>query len=129
MTSTLHAGRSEGQRPHARHAAAVAGDLLRVHLPSGRAVHLLLHDAPAGHEWADPRAGAEAWLTTSSPWQRAPFFSSPGASGPSASTPAPAGPGGGHGRALERREQRPRRAPLVPHLGPPKAVGLLLASA
>jgi len=27
------------------------------------AVHLLLHDAPAGHERADPRAGAEAWLT------------------------------------------------------------------
>src|SRR5207248_4017298 len=30
---------------------------------SGRPVHLLLHDAPAGHEWADSRAGAEAWLT------------------------------------------------------------------
>src|SRR5438876_1219173 len=96
-------------------------------------------DLPAGHEWADSRAGAEAWLTIHAGRQ------SPRrgleATGLQEAALRTLGPDRlGHPLVLAGVTVALSNVvsnvpavllfrPLLPHLGPPKAVGLLPASA
>ena len=57
----------QSHRADARVATAAEGDGLRVHLPPGRPLHLLLHHAPAGDERAAARAAATACRETTVP--------------------------------------------------------------